>query len=371
LTAALPNGIIGEIMTSQERVMAALSHAKPDRVPRYEIFFKSFADNWRRAKQLPPEADIAAYYQIDILRLNAVQQGPFLSKVIPEQKHGSDYVSRDSWGRTRRRLPGSDSFEVISALINERKDLDSIKFDDPAADAYYGSISGMHRSEDEGCTRVAGTMGLFQACTWLRGEIPFMMDLLCDEEFCRDLVSKLKDFVRVMGEQTAIRADTLNSAFWVYDDFSINTGPMVSPDIFERIFLEPYRSLLRYWKSIGIQHLILHHDVMTEKTYPIIDMFLDAGITGIQGVYPTGGLSLADFKSRYGRRLAVIGGMWHTHTLPFGSKKEIEHEAAAIVEVARDGGVIIGSHSIEGYIPVENYDCYHNFIVKYGRFYDE
>jgi hypothetical protein len=83
-----------------------------------------------------------------------------------------------------------------------------------------------------------------------------MMDLLDDEGFCRDLVWKWKDFVLVMGEQVARRTNTLNSAFWVYDDFSINTGPLISPDIFERIFLEPYRSLLHYWKSIGIQHLL-------------------------------------------------------------------------------------------------------------------
>jgi uroporphyrinogen decarboxylase len=206
--------------------------------------------------------------------------------------------------------------------------------------------------------RVSGTMGLFQACTWLRGEIPFMLDLLDDEPFCRALIERLGAFLACLGEQVARRTGTVESAFWVYDDFSINTGPLISPDLFERLFLGAYRKLLGCWRAIGIRHLVLHHDVLNETTFPILDMLFDAGITAVQGVYPTAGLCLARFRNRYGRRLAVIGGMCNTHTLPFGSPGDIEREVAAVTEIGSDGGVIIGSHSIEGYVPVRNYDAY-------------
>ena len=338
--------------------MAALNHARPDRIPRYDILFKSFTDNWRAAKNLPAEVDAAAHYRLDIPGLFAVQSGPFRSRALPEQRQGDFVVSRDTWGRTIRRLVDSGFSEVVSTAIENKTDLDRLEFDDPGSPAYREALPNLSGQTAYPYARVSGTMGLFQACTWLRGDIPFMINLLDDESFCRTLIGRLKDFLAVLGEQVARRTQTLDSAFWVYDDFSINTWPMISPDVFARLFLEPYRALLGHWKSIGIRHLILHHDILNDTTLPIIDMFLDAGITGVQGVYPTAGLSLPRFKARYGKRLAVIGGMCNTHTLPFGSRADIERQAAAIVDAGRDGGVIIGSHSIEGYIPVANYDTY-------------
>lgn len=345
-------------MTPQERVMAALNHVRPDRIPRYDILFKSFTDNWRAAGNRPPDADPAAHYRLDIPRLFADQSGPFRSRVAPDRREGRFILSRDTWGRTIRRLADSGFSEVVSTIMPERADLDRIEFDAPRSPAYGPTTPPLRPQPPCPHAKVSGTMGLFQPCTWLRGDVPFMMDMLDDELFCRALIERLKDFLAALGEQVARRTETVDSAFWVYDDFSINTGPLISPDVFERLFLEPYRALLGHWKSIGIRHLILHHDVLNEASLPIIDMFLDAGITGMQGVYPTVGLSLPKFKARYGRRLAVVGGMCNTHTLPFGSQEEIERQVAEIVEVGRDGGVIIGSHSIEGYIPVANYDAY-------------
>ncbi|MBU4286440.1 MAG: hypothetical protein KKD76_05975, partial [Verrucomicrobia bacterium] len=98
-----------------------------------------------------------------------------------------------------------------------------------------------------------------------------------------------------------------------------------------------------------------------------LDIFIEAGLTGVQGVYPTVGLTLSAFKARYGKKLTVIGGMDNTHTLPFGTRQDIEREAAAIAEAGQEGGVIIGSHSIEGYIPVEHYDWYISMLDRIER----
>ena len=41
-------------MTSSERVIAALGHEKPDRIPRYEILLDNFVEKWRCTR---PEYD--------------------------------------------------------------------------------------------------------------------------------------------------------------------------------------------------------------------------------------------------------------------------------------------------------------------------
>lgn len=355
-------------MNPRERVVAALNHQRPDRLPRYEIFFQSFVEAWRRAKGLADTADIQKYYRIDIPTVLANQNGPFWRQAVTKETGGNVYYVRDGWGRLRKHLHSAAFFEVVETAISNKQDLDRLTTDHPVDLPPVVVDDAFKRlTDDPRLAPVTGVMGLYMAGTWLRGEIPFMMDLLEDEAFCRDLIGKMEVFLSALGERMLTLTNTWDTAIWVYDDFSINTGPLISPNIFEKLFLEPYKRIFAYWKSRGARHIILHHDVLSEQTYPILDMFVEAGLNGVQGVYPTVGLTLSAFKAHYGRKLSVIGGMDNTHTLPFGNRQDIEREASAIAEAGQDGGVIIGSHSIEDFIPVDHYDWYISTLDQIER----
>lgn len=354
-------------MTPRERVIAALNHQRPDRLPRYDIFFQSFTDAWQQAKGSADTADIREYYRIDIPRLFANQSGPRWRQAVTKETVGDVYYTRDTWGRLLKHI-SNGAFEVVATALQEKRDIDRMfgNYPDdlplPVVDDAF-----KHLTDDPRFAPVTGVMGLYMAGTWLRGDVPFMMDLMEDEAFCRDLIGKMELFLTTLGERMLALTNTWDTAIWVYDDFSINTGPLIGPATFEKLFLDSYKRMFAYWKSKGARHIILHHDVLSEHTYPILDMFIEAGLTGVQGVYPTAGLTLSTFKAHYGKKLAVIGGMDNTHTLPFGNRQAIEREAAAIAEAGRDGGVIIGSHSIEGYIPVDHYDWYISTLDRIER----
>jgi len=253
---------------------------------------------------------------------------------------------------------------VLETAVGEKSNLDRLVFEEQRLPEPPRISDKKGQPKNEIFAQVSGTMGLYHACTWLRGEIPFLMDLVEDESFCRSLIARVRQFLTAKGEQVLLRTNTFDTAIWVYDDFSVNAGPLFGPDVFERLFLEPYRAMFAYWKSKGVRRIILHHDVMSPNSFPIVDMFKEAGLDGVQGVYPTAGLSIKTFKERYGKSLSVIGGMCNTRTLPFGSRQDIERQVAEVLEIGRDGGVVIGSHSIEGYIPVEHYDWYIEALDK-------
>lgn len=353
------------VMTPRERLIAALNHSKPDRLPRYEIFFQTFIDAWQMAKKLPGNADIREYYRIDVPMVLADQGGPFTREESTRETGGDVYYVRDSWGRLRKHLHSAAFFEVLETAIREKTELDHLVFEDPSlSDRWYRSLEEKIRQDEGRFAPVSGTMGLYQACTWLRGEIPFLMDLIEDEAFCRSLIDRVRRFLTALGEQVLVKTHTWDTAIWVYDDFSVNAGPLFGPDVFERLFLEPYRVMFAHWKDRGVRHIILHHDVLSPNSFPILDMFKAAGLTGVQGVYPTAGLSIRTFKERYGKSLSVVGGICNTHTLPFGNKRDIERQVAEVVEIGREGGMVVGSHSIEGYIPVEHYDWYIEALDK-------
>ena len=46
----------------------------------------------------------------------------------------------------------------------------------------------------------------------------------------------------------------------------------------------------------------------------------------------------------------------------------IEAEAKEIIDIGRDGGVIIGTHSVSPEIPIENFITYHETCQTYGNF---
>lgn len=53
-------------MTSRERVMAALGHRRPDRVPIFDSFWSGFVERWRQEKGFDTSASIVDDYGIDI-----------------------------------------------------------------------------------------------------------------------------------------------------------------------------------------------------------------------------------------------------------------------------------------------------------------
>ena len=60
--------------------------------------------------------------------------------------------------------------------------------------------------------------------------------------------------------------------------------------------------------------------------------------------------------------------MCNTQTLVNGGKQAIEAEAREIIDLGRDGGIVIGSHSVSPEIPLENFVAYHDVCTSYGNF---
>ncbi len=352
-------------MTANERIGNALSFKSTDRIPQYEIFFPEFIRKWRQANHLGETADIYAHYSnIDIGGILATQAGPFLKQTNVEER-GDYQIRHDSWGRTIREHKQGKLFEVLETAISEKSALDKLIFEEPSCER--SDLKKITESVDKTSERfavVSGVMGLFMPCYYLRGELEFLMDLVEDESFCRSLIRRVADFIKLQGENVLKAAGPNNKAMWVYDDFGTNKGPLFSPALFEEFFVPVYKEIISCWKSQGIQNIILHHD---GNSWEILDMLIEAGFTGVQGIYPAANMDIPSVKAKYGNKLCLIGGICNMSVLAGESKKKIEENVASVFEVAKDGGVIMGAHSIEEDIPVENYDYYYKTVMKFNE----
>ncbi len=349
-------------MKPAERIKAAFSYQKTDRIPRYEIFLPEFIERFYEKSGLPAEISIYDYYdKIDIGAILADHEGPFILGKKIERRIGETFYERDSWGRLLLKKDNCYFEQEADVIFKDKNTADNIIFESPLPDARYGNLRGYAEAVKKRFAPVSGVLGLYMGCCRLRGQEQFLADLAEDKEFCRYLIGRLMNFTKEAALKTAEISDTLDTALWVYDEFSSKLGPMFSPKTFEALFLPAYKEMIGFWKSKGMKNIVLHCD---GNSLPILDMVIEAGFCGIQGFAPTAGMWLPDVKRKYGNKLVMIGGMCNIATLASGSFRDIKKEAEAVAEAAKDGGVIIGTHSIDVDIPAYNYDYYYSVVNK-------
>lgn len=355
-------------MNSPERVMAAIEFRRPDRLPRWDNFdiFGNFTTRWQRWKKVPPEVRPVDFYKIDV-ELTMAEEGPFFRQSKILGREGDDEIFRDGWGRTvRRKLNDGYFMETIETLLDEKKNLGQLAFDDPAAEDRYGN----YVREVESC-RGTGRLGfgkiggIYCRSQFMRREDRLLMDMAMDEEFCHDLFGRVADHLTKVALEELRRTNSWETGMWVYDDSANSLAPMFSPAMWERYFLPLYKKMIDTLQSHGCRHVFFHSD---GNIAPLIDGLLAAGFEGFNPLEPRCGLDLVKLRAKYGRKIIFFGGMCNTRILPKGDKKEIEALVRPLIELGREGGLIIGMASIGDDISLETYDYYISLLDKYANY---
>ncbi len=347
----------------RRRVLDALMHRAPDRIPICDSYWGDYITRCRQAHALGDDVDLMDFYQVD-LTVVIPDETPFPSRAEVLERDGEMTVERDGWGRVIRTRQDAYFYEQIAPALETRAELDAVAFESPQLDSRYACLDPANGFDaDWRCTFIK-TGGPYLRSAFMRGGEDFLADIAGDPAFAGALANRVADHQIQIGLEGMRRADLYETGVWIYDDMAYNDGPMFSPKAFERIFLPAYARMAAAWKAAGARFVLLHSDGNIE---PLLDMLLDAGIDGINPVEPRSGMDLIRLKRQYGDRLALIGGMCNAVALPQGPIDRIVADARAILEAGRDGGVIIGAHSIGSDIPVEHYDAYHAEVMASTR----
>ena len=350
-------------MTSKERVMTALNYKKPDRIPRFDGFDGGFRNNCIKELNLPEKTDLKDYFNIDFdIVVASEEPWPSEAKTIFEDSKSN--IARDGWGRIMLRHKGAYYYKLLEAAVKERRDLESLEFESPYLDSRYGGFSASKFKNSKRCI-FCKVGGAYQRTSKLRGVDNFLIDIASDSSFAKALADKVANHIIEIGKESLRRGNLYDTGIWIYDDMAYNLQPMMSPASFEKIFLPAYKRMVKAFKEVGAAKVCLHSD---GNIGPLLDMLIDAGIDAINPVEPKAGLHIPTLKAKYSNRLAYIGGMCNARVLPRGDKKEIEAKTREIIEVAKDGGVVIGAHSIYPDVPVQNYMYYNKVVMEEGIF---
>ncbi|MFP4384590.1 MAG: uroporphyrinogen decarboxylase family protein [Spirochaetia bacterium] len=349
-------------MNSHERILRAINFIPPDKIPIWNTaHFDGFTEKWRRYKNLPETETPEEYYGYDTaVCLGDESFFPGQRKVLKEQS--GVIVENDGWGRIIETVRNGYFSRVVGYEYDDRKKLETMKFE-PAA--LSGRFTGL--AEEAAGLRKNGrcvfskTGGIYVRTHRLLPEEELLSAMALEPSFCRDLFSKVALHLTDMALETLKRTGTYETGIWVFDDMAGTYAPMFHPGMFETYLLPLYKMMISRLRAAGCKRFWFHSD---GNIGPLLDMLLEAGFSGFNPLEPRSGLDLVKLRKQYGERMVFFGGICNTEILPRGDRAEIKKHLDPLIELAFDGGTILGMASAAGDISPEAYDYCMNLIRK-------
>jgi uroporphyrinogen decarboxylase len=116
------------------------------------------------------------------------------------------------------------------------------------------------------------------------------------------------------------------------------------------------------FKAAGASKVIIDSD---GNVGPLLDLFIDIGFDAIYPVEYKAGLDAVELRETYGDRLAFFGGLSNGRILPRGTPEEIVDHTLRIMSAGREGGLVLGTHSIGHDISLESWELCFQTAMKY------
>jgi len=126
-------------------------------------------------------------------------------------------------------------------------------------------------------------------------------------------------------------------------DFSYNSGPLISPKMFKEFVFPNLKARVKHVKETFNLPVIKH---ACGNNWALMDFFIDIGYDCYESIQASAGMDIKKLKDKYGDKICLWGG-YDYEKLVLGSKEELRKQIKYAVDVAKDGGFILGSsHSV-------------------------
>ena len=342
-------------MNSRERVQTALSHETPDRPPVFATFVPEIAQKLREVTGLTGP-DLGAALGNDLVKTCVGLELSFYGQPYPEYT--------DAWGIRWRYV--HNAFGVFTEiaehpLAGDPAKLGTFTVPDPLADAQYATFREMKAQYGRDKWLIGSSqISLFEAAWYLRGLEQFMMDLALEPEYAGALLDKVMQFpLGAARKYATLGADMI----WFGDDISSQQGMMLSPAMW-RAFLKPrYAALFAATKQARPDVKIAYHSC--GNCAAILDDLVELGLDVLNPLQP---LAINPFavKQRYGRRLALFGGLCVQRVLPRGTPAEVRAEVRRLKAGCGAGGgyILAPAHHIQADTPLENIRAFYDEALR-------
>ena len=397
-------------MTPRERVLAALNHREPDRVPidfgghrssgiaalAYAALRKALGLPERPIRVYDPiqqlavvDEDVLDRFRVDTIELGrgfALEDEHWVDWTLPDgtpcqmpqwatpEREEKAWVLRSQSGRVIGRMPdGAIYFEQAHWPFLEDDDLDAIpEAMDETIWCAIASPPGPLAVGPEGAERLAegakalrqrtdrAIIGLFGGNLLEMGQFLYRIDqflmLLAGNprrvhEFLDRLVAihlaGLERFLGLVGPYIDV--------ILFGDDLGSQKGPQMSPAMYREFFKPRHAQMWRRAKELAHVKVMLH---CCGGVRPLLNDLIEAGLDAINPVQIScTGMESRELKQDFGERITFWGAGCDTHSvLPRATPEDIRDHVGRQISIMKPGGGFVFQqvHNILANVPAEN-----------------
>lgn len=362
------------MMTSRERVLTALDHREPDRVPlflgtsgvttllgpAYEKLKAHFGITGRNAQWISLPLQYA-WLDEDVLERLGSDGRPVVAGPAPSPlaRHLSDTDLVDAWGCHWQQSAGVPYLEVVTPPLQHAtlEDLDRYPWPDLTHPSRFTGLAARCQAIHDAGYAVVCLSGvtIFEQAYIMRGIENFLMDMLADEEFFTALLVRLKQLaisgVRALLKEVGPYVDVLVTG----DDLGTQEATLMAPADYRRLIKPHEAELLAEIRRHTSAKIFFHSD---GNIYPLLGDLIEIGVDVINPVQVSAG-NMADtarLKREFGHRLSFCGAIDTSRVLPRGTRQDVREEVRRRIRDLAPGGGYVASavHCIQPDIPPEN-----------------
>ena len=360
-------------MNSKERVLLALNHQEPDRVPMAASFTSEFAQRLQNYLDLPQipvtphdariEHDIEVTLGLDIIQYSV---GIVASKYTFEE---DEFTCE--WGIKYRQVKYNTPFgegkyrEMIEHPLSDDYKIKKYISPDPHREELYKPLECvLNIYGKEFCIMGVVVCTIFEGAWSIRGMEKLLIDMLLNEaiaDYVLDITFKYH--LEVAKRLVRMGVDII----WLGDDVGSQRTMLMSPTLWRK-YLKPRMSIIcQELKKINPSLKIAYHS--DGYIYPIIDELIEIGIDVLNPIQPKA-MDPIYLKKHYGNKLSFWGSLDEQHTLPFGTSEEVKKEVMERIKtIAPGGGFIISPcQHVQLDTPLENFMTFINTVKEYGKY---
>jgi len=345
-------------MNSKQRVLTAIDHRRPDRVPIDFGAHPQVCADLRAYLGLADDVDLAPVFGVDLAGVGPAikHQASPVCYADPTREVTADGLFIDLWGVGFRRAqtPTGEYIDIAYHPLAGECGLSQIEghvYMDPD-DWDYTRI----RAAAESCSDRAVWVhcrGTFEISWFIRGMDGFMLDLALEPKKACGLMDRVQEPLKERLRRILVAGGDAVDLAEYNDDVGTQSGLMMSPDMWRQYLKPRIAEMFELIRSFGKR--VRYHSCGGVRD--ILPDLIDIGLEVLTPFQPLArGMEPLALKRDFGRHITFHGGIDMQELLPHGTVQQVRDETRRLLDALNDGGgwIACSSHNLQPDTPPGN-----------------
>ncbi len=372
-------------MTHKERVIAALNHKEPDRVPMdllgsasritNDLYFKLVEHlGWSDYSEVVRPGKSAEYADYRICDLiDSDFRHTIIGKPYESRSHKDDKgIVYDEWGIGYKVIGDQPQIIIHPLASASANDIDTYNWpmvQDPGRLRGLDKAAKWHEENEYYVVASSPCSGMtYDFCYYLRGLENFLTDLYLQPKIAERLIDAVTD--KLIEFYVYYLTPIKDYVGWVefQSDFASQTQLMFSVEFFNKYFKKSYKRIFDAVKKIAPNAKIFLHSCGAVRE--IIPDLIEAGVDILNSLQPRAkGMNSYELKAEFGNDIIFHGGLDMQGSLS-GTEEQARNEARERINAFAPGGgyIFSSSNHFMADTPVENFFAVFDEARKFGQY---